>query len=63
MSPENKDNIGVVALPSFPNKPRAVFGTAGGLAILQKSKNPDLALEFIKFITMDNNEASLAFFK
>jgi multiple sugar transport system substrate-binding protein len=63
IKPEHKDKIGLAILPSFPNKPRAGFATSGGLAILQKSKNPDLTLEFIKFIAMDKNEISEEFFQ
>jgi multiple sugar transport system substrate-binding protein len=63
ITPENRDNIGIAVLPFFANKSRAIFGTSAGLGILQKSKNPDLALEFLKFITMDRNQISEELFR
>jgi multiple sugar transport system substrate-binding protein len=62
ISPENRDKIGVVEVPSFPGKPKAVFGTSGGLAVLKASKNQDIALDFIRYIGMDKNEISDALY-
>lgn len=60
---EQKDKVGMIPAPSFRNKPRAVLGAFGGMAILQKSKHPDLAWDFLKFVTMDDNEISESFLR
>lgn len=61
--PENIDKVGIIAAPSFANKPRAILGTIGGMAILQESKHPEIAWDFLRFVTMDKNEISEAFLR
>ncbi|MEF3305685.1 ABC transporter substrate-binding protein [Paenibacillus sp. GYB003] len=61
LSPANRERVGVAVASSFSKKDRAVLGNFAGIGILQKSRNPELAWDFMKYVMMDDNEISEEF--
>jgi ABC-type glycerol-3-phosphate transport system substrate-binding protein len=55
---QDRESIGVLPFPKFSEGIRAVNSLSGGIAISEKTKHPDLAWEFMKFIAIDKDEVT-----
>lgn len=58
-SSKDRESIGVLPFPKFADGIRAVNSVSAGMAVSEKTKHPDVAWAFLKFIAMDKNESTV----